>query len=207
MNYEHDLFVSYRRSDEDWVRWTRDNFLRALRSLLRPRLGPISVYFDENIETGASWPNHLAQHLARSKMLIAVLSRDYFQSDWCRLELSLMHHRERLAQFRTATNPSGLIIPVAIDDGETFPEEVRAMQCEAIHQFANPFIRVDSPKQEALAEFLRERLCPAIESALRRVPAFDPSWEELAHQQFEHMFRVRVRAQTSLPMLVLAGVP
>jgi hypothetical protein len=100
-DYEHDIFVSYRRSDQDWVRWIRDCLVRVLRSLLRPALGQVSVYMDEAIETGASWPNHIALNHARSKILVAVLSRDYFQSDWCRLELALMRHREKAAGFLT----------------------------------------------------------------------------------------------------------
>lgn len=110
-DYEHHIFVSYRRSDEDWVRWTRDNFVRALASLLRPRLGKVGIYIDESIETGASWPHHLALNLSRSRLMVAVLSRDYFQSDWCRLELALMHYWEQAAEFRTLANPAGLIHP------------------------------------------------------------------------------------------------
>src|SRR5258708_1301966 len=84
--YENHIFISYRRPDAGGVRWTRDNFVRALTSLLRPRLGPIRVFMDETIEDGAAWPNHLARSLSRSRIMVPVLSRDYFQSDWCRLE-------------------------------------------------------------------------------------------------------------------------
>lgn len=153
-NYEHHIFVSYRRSDQEWVRWTRDNLVRVLRSLLRPGLGNVSVYMDENIETGASWPAHLALNHARSKLLVAVLSRDYFQSDWCRLELALMYAREKATGLRTQENPSGLIVPLTIDDGNQFPAEIQEIQSQKLHNFANPFMRPDSPKQEDLAEVL-----------------------------------------------------
>jgi hypothetical protein len=138
--------------------------------------------------------------------MVAILSRDYFTSNWCRLELALMHKREELANFRTPTNPGGLIIPVIIDDGHCFPVEVRKMQSERFHNFANPFIRPDSPKQEALAEFLRERVCPMIERTLETVPNFDPAWEQIAHKQFEHMFRIQTPVQNSIPPLVLPSL-
>lgn len=202
-DYEHHIFVSYRRSDEDWVRWTRDNFVRALAALLRPRLGRVSIYIDEAIETGVSWPHHLALNLARARLMVAVLSRDYFLSDWCRLELALMCHREQLMKFRTPENPYGLIIPVVIDDGDCFPKEVQVMQCEPLHKFANPFIRMDSPKQEALAEVLKERICPVIERALTKVPSFDPVWEQVAHKQFENRFQIVMQTQTTVPSLEL----
>ena len=135
--------------------------------------------------------------------MVAVLSRDYFQSDWCRLELALMYNREKITHFRTADNPFGLIIPLIIDDGDCFPPEVLAMQGQPMHDFANPFIRIDSPKQEALAEVLRTRVCPPIESALQRVPEFNSEWEQVAHAQFQQMFRVRVAQQTTVPSLTL----
>lgn len=202
-DYENHIFISYRRSDEDWIRWTRENFVRALASLLRPSLGNVNIYIDESIEAGVSWPHHLALQLARSRLMVAVLSRDYFLSDWCRLELSLMHHRERLTKFRTLKNPYGLIIPVAIDDGDCFPKEIKEMRCESLHKFANPFIRIDSPKQEELAEVLKNKICPIIEQSLPRVPPFDPSWEEIAHENFKNMFQIIMQTQTTVPSLGL----
>lgn len=201
--YEHDIFISYRRSDVDWVRWTRENFVRALNSLLRVRLGQIKVFVDDTIDDGASWPNHLAMSLSRSRIMVAVLSRDYFQSDWCRLELALMHHREKTGNLRTAENPWGLIIPVVIDDGHCFPPEVQAMQGEQLHSFANPFMRPDSPKQEAMAEVLRNKLCASIERALAATPEFDPAWEQVAHKQFEGVFKIHMQSQNTVPSLVL----
>jgi hypothetical protein len=205
--YEHDIFVSYRRSDDLWIRWTKENLVRALWTLLRPGLGSVSIFMDESIETGADWPHYLARHLSRSKIMFAILSRDYFQSNWCRLELALMHKREELTNFRTSSNPAGLIVPVVIDDGTSFPAEVRKMQSEPLNPFANPFMRIESPKQEELAEVLKQRVCPTVERALNRAPAFDPGWEQLAHKQFEHMFRIQTPIQSSVPALVLPSLP
>ena len=74
-DYENDIFISYRRSDADWIRWTRQNLVRALNSLLRVRLGAIKVFVDETIEDGASWPNYLAMSLSRSRIMVAVLRK------------------------------------------------------------------------------------------------------------------------------------
>lgn len=202
-NYENDIFISYRRSDVDWVRWTRENFVRALSSLLRVRLGHVKVFVDETIDDGASWPNHLALSLSRSRIMVALLSRDYFQSEWCRLELALMHHREKTVNLRTADSPRGLIFPVVIDDGDCFPPEVQAMQGEKLHSFANPFMRPDSPKQEAMAEVMKGKLCVSIEQALAAAPAYDPAWEQVAHKQFEGLFKIRMQSQITVPSLVL----
>lgn len=202
-DYENDIFISYRRTDAQWVRWTRDNFVQALKSLLGVGLGRLRFFLDEGIEDGSTWPNHIAKVLSRSKIMVAVLSRDYFQSDWCRLELALMHHREKGVGYRSATDTRGLIVPVVIDDGKCFPEEVQAMQAEPLHAFANPFMLPDSPKQEALADQLRKKFCPSIETALEHAPTFDPAWEQIAHKQFEGVFKIQLKSQATVPSLVL----
>jgi hypothetical protein len=207
LGYEYDIYVSYRRSDEDWVRWTQEHFVRLVRSLLQPGLGQVRIFVDQDIETGTAWPARLAQAHARSRILVPILCRDYFRSDWCQLELALMHDREKATNLRTVASPWGLIVPVVIDDGDCFPPEVRELQAEKLHEFANPFMRDGSPKQEAFAERLRTRVCPAIQDALGRVPAFDPAWEHVAHDHFIGVFRVQERVQDSVPIMSLAGMP
>jgi hypothetical protein len=204
-DYEHDIFVSYRRMDEEWVQWTRDNFLRPLRSLLRPALGNVRIFVDDQIETGASWPAYLARALAHSRLLVPILSRDYFNSDWCRLELALMHHRETRAGWRTPAQPSVLILPVVIDDGESFPPEVQVMQGESIHRFAIPCMCTNGPRQEEFAAHL-QRWCPRVEQALQTIPPFDSAWEAVAQEQFAEMFRIKVATQKTLPGLSLLPI-
>ena len=205
-DYEHDIFISYRRMDEEWVNWTRDNFLRPLRSLLRPALGNVRIFVDNQIETGTSWPAYLARAHARSRLLIPVLSRDYFNSDWCRLELALMHYREKLVGYRTPAQDNVLILPVIIDDGDSFPPEVQNMQGERIHQFAITCMCTNSQRQEDFAAHLKQ-WCPRIEQALQTIPLYDPAWEALAHQQFNQMFQIRVATQKTLPGLTLLPIP
>jgi hypothetical protein len=162
---------------------------------------------DSQIETGSSWPQSLAQAHARSKLMVAVLSRDYFLSPWCRLEFALMRRREKTHKFRTVANPSGLIVPVIIDDGDCFPLDAKEIQGQSLHRFANPFIRMDSPKQEELAEELRTTLCPTIQQALQNVPDFDSGWETVADQSFGDEFTIQMSSQTSVPAPKMRIIP
>ena len=205
-DYEHDIFISYRRMDEEWVYWTRENFIRPLRSLLRPALGNVRIFADDQIETGASWPAYLARAHAHSRLLIPILSRDYFNSDWCRLELALMHDRERRVGYRTPAKDSVLILPLVIDDGDCFPLEVQEMQGQSIHRFAITCMCTTGPRQEEFAAHLKQ-WCPRIERALQNIPAFDPTWEAVAHEQFTEMFKIKVAAQKTLPGLSLLPIP
>lgn len=202
-DYQHHLFISYRRSDKLWVRWANENFAEPLQTFLRASVDDLKVFIDQNIETGSSWPDRLAQGLARSRLLIPLLSRAYFQSEWCRLELALMFQREQQCQFRCPGNDSVLIIPFVYDDGECFPVEVRRMQPREIHDYANPYVRADTPSFESFSELLRQE-CPRILEALNKVPPFNPDWEQISHSEFEKLFRVKASAQTTLPTLSLA---
>ena len=201
-DYEHHLFISYRRSDKQWTRWARENVAEPLETLLRLSLGDVKIFVDNQIETGMSWPSYLARALARSRLLVPLLSRAYFQSDWCRLELNLMLDREEKCKFRCMSNPAVLIIPFVYDDGDCFPAEVREMQPKEIHDYANPFVRPDSPNFENFAEVLR-RECPRLVAALETVPPFNPEWERIAYDQFRERFRIQVATQTTLPALSL----
>lgn len=205
-DYEHDIFISYRRMDKDWIRWTSENFLRPLRSLLRPGSGNLRIFVDDQIETGSSWPARLARAHTRSRLLIPVLSRDYFNSEWCRLELALMYHREDLVGYRTPAQDSVLILPLVIDDGDCFPPEVQAMQGERIHDFANPCMSTNGLRQEEFAAHLKQ-WCPRVEEALQTIPNYDPAWEDIARAQFAEMFRIKVAAQKTLPSLSLLPIP
>ena len=205
-DYEYDIFVSYRRSDDDWVRGTKENFMRAVSSLLRPSIGKyIRVFVDEDIETGTAWPNKLANALSKSKLLVPILSRDYFQSNWCRLELALMLEREKKCGLRCADCPEGLVVPVVIDDGDCFPDPIKAIQASHIHQYANPFMRNDSPNFEKFADELKSKFCKDIETAMANVPLFDPEWSAISHEQFEAVFKIDIESQSTVPSLNLGA--
>jgi hypothetical protein len=204
-NYEHHIFISYRRSDAVWMRWARENVAGGLRTLLRPALGDVKIFVDEQIETGTRWPDRLARALARSRLLIPLLSRDYFNSEWCRLELALMLHREQQCQFRCSANTAVLIIPFVYDDGECFPVEVKSLTFKNIHEYANPFVRTDCPAYIEITEMLRME-CPRLIEAVNSAPPFNPDWEMIAYDQFRDLFQIQAATQSTLPSLSMIAL-
>jgi len=202
-DYEYDFFISYRRSDKRWIRWVRENMKETLETLLAPALGEVKIFTDHQIEAGVSWPGRLAEALARSRILIPLLCRDYFRSDWCRLELALMREREKRHNFRCEVNREVLIIPFVYDDGDCFPAEVKEMQAKGIHEYANPFILPDTPKHANFTEFLRLECCERLVDALGKVPKFDPEWQRMTNSEFRQRFSIQSATQTTLPALSL----
>jgi hypothetical protein len=165
----------------------------------------VKVWTDKEIKPGESWPDKLAEAHARSRLFVPLLSRDYFDSGWCRLEWSLMIYRQNLCKLHCPSDPPVLIIPFVYDDGEHFPAEVQALQWVCIHEYRNPFVVKGSPTFERFTEFLM-RECPRFEEALSTVPEFDPAWETVARRRFRELFRAeavtrRARTQKTLPPL------
>src|SRR5262245_52128655 len=109
MEYEHDIFISYRRTDTIGG-WVRNHLVPRLQLRLNeeaPR--SIRIFCDTEIESGESWPDKLKYVLRRSGLLLSVGSADYFRSKWCTAEWWSFRKREEILGLFTATKPQGLI--------------------------------------------------------------------------------------------------
>ena len=87
-------FLSYRRSDAEWV-------AQSLYVQLRSRFGPGQLFMDVNsIEPGSRWPDRLRDELASSTIVVALVGPGWLQAadefgrrrlddpdDWVRCEL------------------------------------------------------------------------------------------------------------------------
>jgi hypothetical protein len=173
MYYQNDIFISYRREKNAWTPWARDTFKLALESCLQRELGdPPNIFIDDQTPIGTNFVNHLARTLARSKVMVALLSKDYFSSDWCVHELDLMMERAQ---------GNDLIIPIVVHDGHAIPDAVCLLQYADFRSYAIPALCHAGPLH---AEFwsklvgLAQRIGDAVEAA----PDFDPHWE-LAFKQ------------------------
>lgn len=197
MPYEYDVFVSYRRHAE-WPKWVRDVFSPLLYHWLGEEIPGIRIFIDYDIETGVSWPQQLGQTLSRSRVLVPLLSRQYFSSAWCQLEFGHMLAREAKHSFRTAQHPSGLIVPAHIHDGDSFPACARQILAAQLQPYTNVRLSKGSVTEELLSEEIR-RWVPDIAAAVRDAPAIDQTWAELAVQEFVEQFAVSEVVQT-LPL-------
>lgn len=85
---EYDFFVSYARADNKDGRIT--HFIEALSEERRKLFGdekPFTPFFDQSdIRTGDDWQHRIAGGLAASRLFLALISPNYFVSEWCRKE-------------------------------------------------------------------------------------------------------------------------
>jgi TIR domain len=101
--------AAYSRSAS--LTWIKHHFcpILSLRVGQELDVGKVDIFLDEQIESGSSWPHDLVAKLGQSRILVPLWSKNYFNSQWCVLELSHMLAREDSMGMRTAAKPGGLI--------------------------------------------------------------------------------------------------
>jgi 8-oxo-dGTP pyrophosphatase MutT (NUDIX family) len=84
---DFDLFVSYARADNTAGQVTRlVEHIRQEHEEFAP-LDPLGIFFDVwGIRDGHDWERRIHRGLSQSKVMLAILSPNYFQSEWCRRE-------------------------------------------------------------------------------------------------------------------------
>lgn len=98
----YDVFLSYRHKHSEWV---HRSFAPILNELHGPDGRPVRVFLDvERLRAGRDWANDLAQHIHESRILLAVLTPDYFTPNdsgetICRWEMAQALQREASGGF------------------------------------------------------------------------------------------------------------
>jgi len=201
MDYLYDVFISYRRHRE-WTPWTREHVRNLLDAYLTQELGESPrIFVDDRIEPGADWPHRLGDSLARTRVLLAIFSGDYFSSAWCLHELDLMHGR--LLRFPG----SSLIVPVLGHDGDLIPTEIARIQPFDLSAFRNTDLQRRTPRYEQFSDAVR-RLAPHVAAAIGTAPQFDPAWVNECRGRFDQVYGAHRGGPTvSVTTLTLKPLP
>jgi hypothetical protein len=186
MPYQHDVFISYRR-DRNWTPWTREHFKDLLQTYLHDDLyREPDIFLDERIEVGADWVDELGGNLAQSKVVVALFSGSYFDSDWCVHELDLIVERAR--QFKGGFFPERrLIIPVVAHDGEQIPDPVARIQKADISKFRVVGLSKGAPLFSEFSEVVK-KLSPPIAIAVNNAPEFEDNWVAFCKKRFVDVY-------------------
>ena len=167
MAYDHDIFVSYRRTPTVG-QWVQNHLVPRLQSRIDDvASGPVRIFCDFKMAEGTNWPAELKTRLRGSKILVAVWSADYFRSRWCMAEWQSFRKREAKLSLFSDEHPQGLVYPVRYAEGDSFHSDAQIAQCckdfsrlnypdEAFRQSVKYLEFDDLVKQ--MAEELLERL-------------------------------------------------
>ena len=178
MDYEYDIFISY-RNEADSADWVQNILYDRLEFLLKQALnkGEVRIFMDkEEIRSGDDWANRIKRALITSRCMIPVLIPDYFHREWCLNEFAFMLNRERKLGYRTTKNPTGLILPIRLFDGHLFPEYANAIQGRQFQKYFKPSelfttLPLYSDFDDEMKEWIWE-----IAKAINNAPKFDADW-------------------------------
>lgn len=175
MGYEYDIFISY-RNDKFFSEWVYNVLYETLEPLLKNELNQseVRIFMDkEEIRTGDEWSNRIKRALVRSRCLVPVFIPNYFHSEWCVRELSVLLHRQTALKYNTLNNPSGLVLPIHLFDGEHFPELAKDIQGKNFKSYFRPNLTGDL-QNKFFAEMIE--WVKIIADAVKNAPAWNDDW-------------------------------
>lgn len=198
MDYEHDLFISYSRTGATHT-WLKNIFVPVLEERLEFALGrPASIFFDDKVRSGGTWPVEIGQALGASRAMLALWSRPFLNSDWCAREMAIMRAREEAFGMRSPANSDGLIAIWTIHNGPP-PGPLALIQNIEIVPYFNTRMRPDSARMEDFYE----QICAEetdLAAMIDAAPPFDPNWPSGAAEAFfEEFHRAEHLSQDTNP--------
>lgn len=204
MEYQYDIFLSYNRKFPHGE-WVNEIFFPLFKSYVDEATNKdVKIFKDiQDIQSGNDWKFKIRNALVRSKIMVAIFSPSYFRSEWCMKEFSAIYNRQKKLGFLTLENPTGLIIPIKIFDGEHFPEYASNLQMFNCIEFnrvgqgvkhTNLYIDFQGELQKWVYE---------VADALKNVPAFDTNWEkeEWVENSFEDLSVMQLPTNIKPPTL------
>ena len=175
-DYEYDVFLSYRRAGSV-NGWMHNHFYPKLVESLTDELNHWpEIYLDTEQDVGDRWPQRLEYALLRSRIMLCVWTPSYFGSDWCLAEWESMKLREQALGMANRHAPGGLVYPIRLKDGDSFPKEAQETQYLDMKPWA-----YSSPVFQQSVKFLEfeEKVAGIAEDLagrLRQVPTWEPHW-------------------------------
>jgi len=173
MNYEYDVFFSYKRDSE--TDFWHEKLVSKIKYWLKQALNgeEAKIFFDkESIETGDLWRIKIEDALKKSKCLVAIFSPDYFKSKWCYAEvLSFIERQNMFSKFS-----GGIIVGARFHDGHSFPDKVKNIQQSDFRDFAYTFERFWDTEDAVHFEKEIKSFCEVLAKKIRKAPDFDQNF-------------------------------
>lgn len=180
-DYIHDVFIRYKQ-DKDWNDWMEQLFFASLNHSLRRVMSnhrlPRICFDRTNFLVGEPLTETVRINVIKSRVLVCLWTPEYFESEWCRKELTIMLQRRSIHDNRR------LILPVGIRDGQRFPDlihQLNLLKLEAIQnqRLANPMLNKRTQQAYDLSVIIDEWVETSVYPAILSAPDYDPSWETM----------------------------
>jgi hypothetical protein len=102
IGFQHDIYISYSRDDDQWVHL----FTQSLEARLLELLGkPIRIWRDDQQRrAGDDWQLRTEEAIRGSAVFLVIVSPSYIQSEYCRRELQVFNNTSRETGILTHDN-------------------------------------------------------------------------------------------------------
>lgn len=195
MSYEYDVFISYKHTSM-FGTWAESTFLPLFAEYLKEELArPTNVFFDRRgLLAAESFPLKLRHALATSRCMVALWTPSYFfDSPWCRAELTTMLMREIALGYPNVRRPRGLVAGVSLYDGDKFPAVARDRLPPKWDRYA-----FDGEGFKTTQEYIRfqqemREWVPQIAEIVSSAPEWQESWFDDAEPTSDIIDRTLVR--------------
>ena len=138
MSFQYACFISYRHSGKEKTIKFIEQFVDALENSLDQRLGQ-GIFIDrERLKAGYKFNIAITDALRQSICMVAILSPEYYNSDYCRQEYAAMERIEskRRAELGIPPPEKGLVLPLLVwGTEEEVPQAIR----NNLHYVKMPF--------------------------------------------------------------------
>lgn len=138
---EYDVFVSYSRTDPAHQQWVEQHIVAPLAQLLRPDGKPCRVFFDKKaIRLGDTWIQTMYHAVDASRYFLPVYSVDYFEKEFCKLEITHALRRHRVGRiYFLPVDVAGMPIPSPYDSIQAIrvadhPQDYLALLIDAMQR-------------------------------------------------------------------------
>ncbi len=130
--YEYDVFLSYKRGKIPET-WLNETFKPLFEFKLSNALGRINVpiFVDKTeIRNGVEWSSIIENALLKSKVMVALISPTYFNSDWCVKEFKSMFKRQQELWKRNLLDKNFSLVTPIVQQGplNKLPELIHHIQ-------------------------------------------------------------------------------
>ncbi|GAB3444007.1 TIR domain-containing protein [Actinophytocola sediminis] len=174
--YKFDVFISYSRRG-NVQKWLLNHFYPKLQDCLADQLAPApTVYIDRLMPHGVHWPSSLKKALRHTKIMIPVLTPQYFESRWCMAEWRSMREREKLLGLADLEIPQSLRYPILYADSQNFPDEGRELAWQDFKEHSMPDPGFQDSREYVPFHRRVVTLAEDLAELLVQVPAWQPDW-------------------------------
>lgn len=174
--YKFDVFISYCRHG-NVRKWLENHFYQKLVDCLADQFAPApKVYVDWTMPRGVHWPSELEKAVRHTKIMVPVLTPQYFESRWCMAEWRSMREREKMLSLAGPNIPQTLRYPILFADSKNFPDEGRELSWEDFKEFAHPDPGFQDSREYMPFHKRVVTLAEDLAGLLARVPAWQADW-------------------------------